>query len=91
MDFILIVNFRYLGGWHILSRQSIKKTISSFRAFEIENDDQSETLFEQNLQSAELVILYFHGQIGKTLQLFLFYKDYYDDNSNLYIQFRESW
>jgi hypothetical protein len=54
-----------LGGWHILSRQSIKKTISSFRAFEIENDDQSEALFDQNLKSAELVILYFHGQTGK--------------------------
>ncbi|CAG8619198.1 7241_t:CDS:10 [Funneliformis mosseae] len=53
-----------LGGWHILSRQSIKKLISSFHAFEIEKDDQSETLFEQNLKSSELIILYFHGQLG---------------------------
>ncbi|CAI2182102.1 2047_t:CDS:10 [Funneliformis geosporum] len=44
--------------------QSIKKLIPSLRAFEIENGDQSEALFEQNLKSSELVILYFHGQLG---------------------------
>ncbi|CAJ0857714.1 16169_t:CDS:2, partial [Entrophospora sp. SA101] len=56
--------FGLQGGWHILSRISSKNLSSNLRACDIDCNIESDPLFEEGIKKADLVIIYFHGQIG---------------------------
>ncbi|CAG8553422.1 7078_t:CDS:10 [Ambispora leptoticha] len=53
-----------LGVWHILSRHNLRRMLPSLRIEASKGEYQHDSLFDNGMKKADLVIIYFHGQVG---------------------------